>query len=334
MDWFHFNNGSIPRLQGRRRAFLENVRDLGLLRHAGRNSAQLEARRLIVKFSETTGLLPSSLMVKGVNQRSDEPVFGGSFGDIFRAEYHNSPVALKRLRIFKTDNLEKDARQVSLVFLREALIWKNLEHDYILSFIGIDSTSCPGYLCMVSPWMSKGPVVGPDGAPEPSRIPTLMYEIAMGLQYLHSQEVVHGDLKAANILIDNENHVRLADFGLARFAHSPLASTNRGGSTRWMAPELLHPESCGMKEFQRTFSSDIYSFACVCLELYTGKAPFSEIQFEGAVMFKVIMGKRPRCPTTVPDWVVSLMRDAWAHNPLHRPSLVHIIESIVNESRR
>jgi hypothetical protein len=53
-------------------------------------------------------------MIKGVSQRSDEPVFGGSFGDIFRAEYHNSPVALKRLRMFKTENLKKDARQVSL----------------------------------------------------------------------------------------------------------------------------------------------------------------------------------------------------------------------------
>ncbi|KAJ7263064.1 kinase-like domain-containing protein [Mycena rebaudengoi] len=329
LDWFHFNNGSTLRLREARRAFLEKVSDLRLLRHVGRNSAQLEARRLIVKISETTGLLPSSLMITGVSQRSDELVFGGSFGDIFRAEYQASPVALKRLRFFKTESLEKDVRQS---FLREALIWKNLDHDYILPFIGIDSTSCPGYLCMVSPWMIKGPVVGPDGAPEPSRIPTLMYEIAMGLQYLHSQEVVHGDLRAANILIDNENHVRLADFGLARFAHSPLAPTNRGGSTRWMAPELLHPESCGMKEFRRTFSSDIYSFACVCLE--TGKPPFSEIEIEVAVMFKVIKGQRPDCPTTMSDWAARLMRAAWAQNPSDRLSLVHIIESIVKEIRR
>ncbi|KAJ7242890.1 kinase-like domain-containing protein [Mycena rebaudengoi] len=331
MDWVHLYNGSIPRLRGRRQAFLENVRASRLLHHAGRNSAHLEARRLIVKISETTGLLPSSLMIKGVTQRSDEPVFGGSFGDIFHAKYQDNRVALKRLQIFKTENLEKDVRQS---FLREALIWKNLDHSYILPFIGIDSTSCPGYLCMVSPWMGKGPVIGHNGAPETKRIRTLMYEIAIGLQYLHSEEVVHGDLKAANILIDDENHVRLADFGLARFAHSPLAPTNRGGSTRWMAPELLHPESCGMKEFQRTFSSDIYSFACVCLELYTGKPPFSEIEIEVAVIFKVIKGERPGYPTTVPDWVVSLMRDAWAHNPLDRPSLVQIIESIVEGLRR
>ncbi|KAJ7263107.1 kinase-like domain-containing protein, partial [Mycena rebaudengoi] len=263
LEFVYLENGSTPRLRGARRAFLENVRTLGLLRHVGRNSAQLDARRLLVKFSETCGLLPSSLMIKGVIQRSDEPVFGGSFGDIYHAEYQDSPVALKRLRLFKTEGLENDVRQS---FFREALIWKNLDHDYILPFIGIDSTSCPGYLCMVSPWMSKGPIVGRNGAPEMDLIPTLMYEIAMGLQYLHSQEVVHGDLKAANILIDDENHVRLADFGLARFAHSPLGPTNRGGSTRWMAPELLHPESCGIEDFQRTFCSDIYSFACVCLE--------------------------------------------------------------------
>ncbi|KAJ6551693.1 hypothetical protein B0H19DRAFT_891456, partial [Mycena capillaripes] len=52
-------------------------------------------------------------------------------------------------------------------------------------------------------------------------------------------------------------------------------------STLWMAPELLDPQSCGLNEFRRTFSSDVYSFACVCLELYTGKPPFSEI-CEGA----------------------------------------------------
>jgi serine/threonine protein kinase len=71
----------------------------------------------------------------------------------------------------------------------------------------------------------------------------------------------------ANILLDDRGHALLADFGLAVITDSPLAATNRGGSLRWMAPELLHPESYGFKEFQRTFASDIYSFACVCLEV-------------------------------------------------------------------
>lgn len=121
-----------------------------------------------------------------------------------------------------------------------------------------------------------------------------MYEIAMGLQYLHSQNIIHGDLRGvrrsicnmyssdltpsnlkANILLDDQGHVRLADFGLTVFADGPLAPTTRGGSTRWMAPELLDPNSCGLELFQRTFASDIYAFACVCLEVHLSSSNFS-----------------------------------------------------------
>jgi hypothetical protein len=50
-------------------------------------------------------------------------------------------------------------------FCKEALIWKNLDHDYILPFIGVDSETFPGFLCMVSPWMSKGALVNKNGGP-------------------------------------------------------------------------------------------------------------------------------------------------------------------------
>ncbi|KAJ7694798.1 kinase-like domain-containing protein, partial [Mycena rosella] len=212
-------------------------------------------------------------------------------------------------------------------FCREALIWRNLDHDYVLPFLGVDPESFPGFLCMVSPWMSKGPIVNGGVAPERGSIP--MYEIAVGLQYLHSQDIIHGDLRGANILLDDQGHVRLADFGLTVFADGPRARTNRGGSTRWMAPELLHPKSCGFEVFQRTFASDIYSFGCVCLELYTGKPPFSDINSEGAVLLKVISGERPECPPTMPEWCSQFIVKCWSHIPVDRPGIGNIIESIV-----
>jgi serine/threonine protein kinase len=77
--------------------------------------------------------------------------------------------------------------------------------------------------------------------------------------------------------VDDGGHARLADFGLAAITDGPLAATNRGGSLRWMAPELLHPECCGFKVFQRTFASDIYSFACVCIEVFRRKLLFCSV---------------------------------------------------------
>ncbi|KAF7368647.1 Kinase-like protein [Mycena venus] len=160
-----------------------------------------------------------------------------------------------------------------------------------------------------------------------------VYEIAKGLQYLHSQDIAHGDLRAANILIDDDDHVRLADFGLTRFSHAENASTNRGGSTRWMAPELLHPASCGLDDFERTPASDIYSFACVMLELYTGQRPFSEISSDAAVLLKVIAGERPKCPAFMHNWARELVLECWSHTPMNRPGTGAIIEAAVQVIR-
>ncbi|KAF8177072.1 kinase-like domain-containing protein [Mycena galopus ATCC 62051] len=330
-DLVHIIHGGSARLRGPRRAFLDNVVRLGFLRNVDRASVLSDTCRFLVTFSETCHLLPSSSMIKGLRKTNADPVSGGAFADVYKERFRDNWVALKRLRVFQTDGDEN--LQIRRKFYREALIWKNLDHDSVLPFLGVDSESFPGFLCMVSPWMDRGPVVSSKGGPETDRVPVLMHEIAVGLQYLHSQNVVHGDLRGANILLDDHGHIRLTDFGLAVFADGPLAPTNRGGSTRWMAPELLDPESYGLEVFQRTFASDIYSFACVCLELYTGKPPFAEIFSEGAVLLKVVKGDHPECPSIVPDWCRQLISKCWAHLPVNRPGTEIIIESIVNSVR-
>lgn len=77
------------------------------------------------------------------------------------------------------------------------------------------------------------------------------------------------DLLKTNILVDDEWHIRLADFGLSNYTEATLATntSNQHGAKRWMAPELLNPELFDVKRFQRTLQSDIYSFACICLEV-------------------------------------------------------------------
>ncbi|KAJ7791194.1 kinase-like domain-containing protein [Mycena olivaceomarginata] len=327
-DLMDLRRGGVPRLRGARRTFLQNIIDSGLLQNVDRPSVQLDVRRLIVQLSEVSGLLPSSLAIRGVENVSPTPLAGGNFGDIFRGEYQGGIVALKRLRLFQTES--EEGVRIRRKFCKEALIWKNLDHDYILPFIGVDSETFPGFLCMVSPWMDKGALVNNDGRLGNDSIPVLMHEIAVGLQYLHSENIVHGDLRGANILRDDQGHARLADFGLAVITDGPVALTNRGGSLRWMAPELLHPASCGYNAFQRTFASDIYSFGCVCLELYTGKPPFSEkFPSDGAVLFHVVSGGRPDWPSTMPAWCQKLVDQCLSHLSTNRPWTGTIIESIV-----
>jgi serine/threonine protein kinase len=68
-----------------------------------------------------------------------------------------------------------------------------------------------------------------------------------------------------NVLIDDGEHAQLADFGLAIVTDATLGTTStaRSGSVRWMAPELLNFEL----QFKRTEASDVYAFACLCIEV-------------------------------------------------------------------
>ncbi|KAJ7224830.1 kinase-like domain-containing protein, partial [Mycena rebaudengoi] len=214
-------------------------------------------------------------------------------------------------------------------FCREALIWQQFEHPYILPMLGLDRESFSPSLCMVSPWMENGTVLKYLEEHGRQDVDRLLWEVAQGLEYLHSRNVVHGDLRGANILITQDWSACLADFGLTSFTEATLTTTRRSGTTRWMAPELLDPDRFGI-QFRRTKASDIYAFACVCLELYTGRPPFTELP-EGVVFQKVILGERPARPATMPpmsDALWKYMNAWWARNPSTRPPTEVVVRNV------
>ncbi|KAJ7508306.1 kinase-like domain-containing protein, partial [Mycena galericulata] len=224
-----------------------------------------KAHRIIRKLCEACDKLPSSLFITGVSGRGEHPMFGGGFANVYRASYDNKPVALKVVRHFLHAS---ELRELRLKLGREALVWKELHHPYILPFIGIDQDSFPSTLGMISPWMEHGTVLNYLNVHGRSTVDKLLFEIAQGLQYLHSRNIVHGDLRGANILISEAWTACLADFGLSALADatSTLRSTKRSGSLYWMAPELIDPDRFGC-EFIRTPATDVYAFGCVCVEV-------------------------------------------------------------------
>ncbi|KAJ7490305.1 kinase-like domain-containing protein [Mycena galericulata] len=84
-------------------------------------------------------------------------------------------------------------------FCREALVWKDLRHPYILSFIGIDRDNFPPSLCMVSPWMEHSTVLNYLKEHGYAHVNRLLFKIAQGLEYLHSHNIVHSDLRGVCI---------------------------------------------------------------------------------------------------------------------------------------
>ncbi|KAJ7082147.1 kinase-like domain-containing protein, partial [Mycena epipterygia] len=165
-----------------------------------------------------------------------------------------------------------------------------------------------------------------------------LLEIGEGLDYLHAQNIVHGDLRGTNILISDDNSACLSNFGLATWmseAESTTAmaasSTDQARSVRWWSPELIDPTRFGCQTFVRTSASDVYAYGCVCLELYSGRPPFSEVSDEVA-MLRVTQGERPQRPADMSEELWRLVTAALAEDSRTRPTIHDIVSMFPGSS--
>ncbi|KAF8314957.1 kinase-like protein [Clavulina sp. PMI_390] len=220
------------------------------------------------------------------------PIMGGGFCDIYRGErLGKQQVALKILKTFGAPE------QLRRRFLAEARIWAELRHPNILEFQGICDHGTS--ISMVSPWLPNGNIIHylASVAPTANRY-KLLYDASQGLLYLHSlpSRIVHGDIKSANILVQNDGTACLGDFGLSRLHEEVTASSLRDmGSQRYMAPELFEGwenDSLPMKNME----TDCYAMGQVVLELASGMRPFAEIPNEHIIYSAVSRGYRPKRP--------------------------------------
>jgi cell division cycle 2-like len=103
----------------------------------------------------------------------------------------------------------------------------------------------------------------------PSEIKTLMIQLVAGVEYLHTNWILHRDLKTSNLLLNNRGELKIADFGMARYTSSPPPKLTQVVVTLWYrAPELL----LGAREYD--YEIDIWSIGCIFAELLTNKPLF------------------------------------------------------------
>ncbi|KZS88248.1 kinase-like protein [Sistotremastrum niveocremeum HHB9708] len=177
-------------------------------------------------------------------------VTSGGYADIHRGWYNGQTVAVKVIREARVSN-----RKISTNLERERRLWSSMHHENIIPFLGIcfypGDNRIQGDLIfsLVSPWMENGTIHDFLKRERTSNRIDLLRGVLTGLTYLHSQNIIHGDLKGGNILVSNEGNAMLADFGLAQMvATDPTLTymmstsstlTNLGGTVNWMAPELF-----------------------------------------------------------------------------------------------
>ncbi|KAL4903401.1 hypothetical protein BDW74DRAFT_39845 [Aspergillus multicolor] len=198
----------------------------------------------------------------------NESVIGaGTYGKVFKAihVYTQRKVALKKIRM----EGEKDGFPVTAV--REIKLLQHLRNHNVVSLLEVmvEKNEC----FMVFEYLSHdltGLINHPTFTLTAAHKKDLAKQMFEGLHYLHHRGVLHRDIKAANILISNQGQLKYADFGLARFFSKSrqLDYTNRVITIWYRPPELL------LGETQYGPAVDVWSAACVYVEMFTKKAVF------------------------------------------------------------
>lgn len=278
---------------------------LSLLETITTDEPSSEARQQSAHSS--SGLLQD--LTKELQNRSTFPVTCGGYGDIYRCYIVKPdgtiPVAVKTIRAFQSDNetlMRKNGKRIR----RELKVWGRLKHNSILPLWGVATDFGP-YLAMVCPWVDNGTLTDflerqEDTLSFEDKF-ALLTDIALGLQYLHSKSIVHGDLTGSNVLIYGNGRACITDFGLStmieEFVGTSYLTSSIRGNIRWAAAELYDvPEGDGEDDTSLSLSveCDIYSFGSIILQILTCKVPYYDVKKDNVVLGHVVRGKKPEPP--------------------------------------
>jgi len=206
--------------------------------------------------------------------------------------------------------------------VNEVHVWKKLKHRNVLPFLGIADLPNEGIpTSMVSPWVKNGNNVEYcKRNPDASRIP-IMKGVIEGVAYLHSQSVIHGDIKGTNVLIGDDGTPLLCDFGLARICepldeNERIVSTTvrRAGTVRYMSIELHMSEAPGSEV---TMASDMWAFGMFCVETLSGNVPYGHLKSDGQIVVSIYQGVIPPRPSSgeCSSDLWTLLQKCWSPNP-------------------
>ncbi len=207
----------------------------------------------------------------------------GSFGSVFLALHAvtGELMAVKQVEVPSNTNSNLDKRKENMVaaLKREIDLLRDLQHENIVQYLGSNSdTEHFNIFLEYVPGGSVAAMLNSYGQLQEPLIRNFVRQILAGLSYLHGRDIIHRDIKGANVLVDNKGNIKISDFGISKRveASALLAPQKNGGhvhrpslqgSVFWMAPEVV-------KQTSYTRKADIWSLGCLIVEMFTGNHPF------------------------------------------------------------
>ncbi|KAG6407307.1 hypothetical protein SASPL_130294 [Salvia splendens] len=251
----------------------------------------------------------------------------GTFGTVYHGKWRGSDVAIKRIKKSCFTGRQSEQERLTNEFWREADILSKLHHPNVVAFYGVVQDGPGGTLATVAEFMVDGSLrhvlLRKDRHLDRRKRLIIAMDAAFGMEYLHSKNIVHFDLKCDNLLVNLKDPSRpickVGDFGLSKIKRNTLVSGGVRGTLPWMAPELLNGSSSKVSE-----KVDVFSFGIVLWEILTGEEPYANMHY-GAIIGGIVNNTlRPTIPSYCDSEWRQLMEQCWAPNPVMRPSFTEI----------
>ncbi|KAL2326093.1 hypothetical protein Fmac_025151 [Flemingia macrophylla] len=277
---------------------------------------------ILTKFSTTT-----FCVIKNEDLEELRELGSGTFGTVYHGKWRGTDVAIKRIKKSCFTGRSSEQERLTVEFWREADILSKLHHPNVVAFYGVVQHGPGGTMATVAEYMVDGSLrhvlLRKDRYLDRRKRLIIAMDAAFGMEYLHSKNIVHFDLKCDNLLVNLKDPLRpickVGDFGLSKIKRNTLVTGGVRGTLPWMAPELLNGSSNKVSE-----KVDVFSFGIVLWEILTGEEPYANMHY-GAIIGGIVNNTlRPTIPSNCdPEWR-TLMEQCWAPNPAARPSFTEI----------
>lgn len=249
----------------------------------------------------------------------------GSFGTVYMGmnAFTGELLAVKQVELPNGGIEESRKTKMVNALKHEVHLMREFDHPNIVQYRGFKSEDhALNIFLEYVPGGSLASMLNQYGSFEEALVSHYVRQILSGLHYLHERQVIHRDIKGANILVDDKGNIKISDFGLSKKMETrQLLQPHRQsmqGSTFWMAPEVV-------KQVGTTVKADIWSLGCLVIELLTGCHPFPQLTQMQAI-FKLGNMIKPSFPENVTPEATDFLQKTLEVDPAKRSTASELLK--------